>query len=51
MVAVRIQGSSGFAELDEAAVQSVKQSKFIPAIQNGEHVKSTCRLALDFKLR
>ena len=51
VVAVRIQGSSGFAELDEAAVQSVKQSKFIPAIQNGEHVKSTCRLALDFKLK
>jgi len=43
--------SSGFAELDEAAVKAARMAKFRPAKSGNEFVASTARLKLDFKLK
>jgi len=43
--------SSGFAELDEAAVKAAQKAKFRPAKSGGKPVASTARLKLDFKLK
>jgi len=43
--------SSGFAELDEAAVKAAQKAKFRPAKSGGRSVASTARLKLDFKLK
>lgn len=43
--------SSGFAELDEAALRAVRSAKFTPAKSGRESVASTARLTLTFKLR
>jgi len=47
----RIVVSSGFAELDEAAVRAVEKAKFCPAKSGGKSVASIARLKLDFKLK
>ena len=49
--AVKIATSSGFAELDEAAVRAAKAAKFSPARSGREPVASTARLKLQFKLK
>jgi len=43
--------SSGFAELDEAAVRAAEKAKFRPAKSGNRSVASTARLKLDFKLK
>jgi len=43
--------SSGFAELDEAAVRAVQKAKFRPARSDGKSVASTARLKLAFRLK
>jgi len=43
--------SSGFAELDEAAVKAARKAKFRPAKSGNKSVASTARLKLDFKLK
>ena len=48
---VRVATSSGFAELDEAAVRAAKSAKFSPARSGREPVASTARLKLQFKLK
>ena len=48
---VRVATSSGFAELDEAAVKAAKAAKFSPARSGREPVASTARLKLQFKLK
>ena len=48
---VRVSSSSGFAELDEAAVKTAKAAKFSPARSGHDPVASTARLRLQFKLR
>ena len=48
---VRVSSSSGFAELDEAAVKAAKAAKFSPARSGRDPVASTARLKLQFKLR
>ena len=48
---VKVATSSGFAELDEAAVKAAKSAKFSPARSGRESVASTARLKLQFKLR
>ena len=47
----RVVESSGFAELDEAAVRAAKAAKFAPARSGREAVASTARLKLQFKLK
>jgi len=49
--AAKVAVSSGFAELDEAAVRAAEKAKFRPAKSGGKSVASTARLKLDFKLR
>jgi len=49
--AVKVLVSSGFAELDEAAMQAAQKAKFRPAKSGGKPVASTARLKLDFKLK
>jgi len=49
--AVRVVTSSGFAELDEAAVRAARGARFTPAKSEGRSVASTARLTLDFKLK
>ena len=48
---VKVATSSGFAELDEAAVRAAKVAKFSPARSGHEPVVSTARLKLQFKLK
>ena len=48
---VKVAVSSGFAELDEAAVRAAKAAKFSPARSGRESVASTARLKLQFKLK
>ena len=48
---VKIVTSSGFAELDEAAVKAAKAAKFRPAESGGRMVASTARLTLTFRLK
>ena len=48
---VKVAVSSGFAELDEAAVRAAKAAKFSPARSGRDAVASTARLKLQFKLK
>ena len=48
---VKVAVSSGFAELDEAAVKAARTAKFSPARSGHDPVASTVRLKLQFKLR
>ena len=48
---VKIAESSGFVELDEAAVKAARASKFSPARSGHDPVASTARLKLQFKLK
>ena len=48
---VKVATSSGFAELDEAAVRAAKAAKFSPARSGHDPVASTARLKLQFKLK
>ena len=48
---VKIAASSGFAELDEAAVRAARAAKFSPARSGHDPVASTARLKLQFKLK
>ena len=48
---VQVAASSGFAELDEAAVRAAKAAKFSPARSGRDPVASTARLKLSFKLK
>ena len=48
---VKVATSSGFAELDEAAVKAARTAKFSPARSGHNPVASTARLKLQFKLK
>ena len=48
---VKVAVSSGFAELDEAAIKAAKAARFSPARSGHDAVASTARLTLSFKLR
>lgn len=48
---VKILSSSGFHELDEAAVKAVRVTKFKPARADGKAVRATVRLPVNFVLR
>ena len=49
--AVKVVGSSGFAELDDAAVRAVRAATFVPAKSGGRAVSSAARLTLAFRLK
>ena len=49
--AVRVAESSGFAELDEAAVKAARSARFTPAKSGDRAVASTARLTLSFRLK
>ncbi len=46
-----VVSSSGFVELDEAALRAVRFAKFTPARSGGETVASIARITLAFKLK
>ena len=48
---VKVVESSGFAELDAAAMKAAKAAKFSPARSGHDSVASTARLKLQFKLK
>ena len=48
---VKVAVSSGFSELDEAAIKAAKAAKFSPARSGHDPVASTARLKLQFKLK
>ena len=48
---VRVATSSGFVELDEAAMKAARSAKFSPARSGHDPVASTARLKLQFKLK
>jgi len=49
--AVRVIVSSGFQELDDAALKALKAARFTPAQAGGRSVASKARLTLSFKLK
>ena len=49
--AAKVASSSGFAELDDAAVKAVRAARFSPAKAGGCAVSSTARLTLTFRLK
>ena len=49
--AVKVVGSSGFAELDDADVRAVRAATFVPAKSGGRAVESSARLTLAFRLK
>ena len=49
--AVKVATTSGFPELDEAAVRAARAAKFSPARSGHDPVASTARLKLQFKLK
>ena len=48
---VKVAESSGFPELDEAALRAARAAKFTPARAGRDAVASTARLKLQFKLK
>ena len=48
---VKVVASSGFPELDAAALKAAKAAKFTPARSGRDAVASTARLKLNFKLK
>ena len=48
---VRIIASCGFAELEQAAIQTVKRARFTPARRGNSKVPATARLTLTFRLK
>ncbi len=48
---VEVVQSSGFAELDAAALRAARAARFTPARQDGRAVAARARLTLDFKLK
>ena len=48
---VKVLASSGFAELDEAAVKAAKKARFVPARSGDGPVSASARLKLSFKLK
>lgn len=49
--AVEVVGTSGFADLDAAAVKAARSARFTPAKSDGVPVESLARIKLSFKLR
>ena len=48
---VTVVSSSGFSELDDAAVRATRRARFTPAKADGRPVSSTARLTLSFQLK
>jgi TonB family protein len=47
---VQVYHSSGFSALDEAALEAVRQWKFVPARRGGEFVQASVVVPVDFKM-
>jgi protein TonB len=47
---VQVYNSSGFSVLDEAALEAVRQWKFVPARRGGEFVQASVVVPVDFKM-
>ncbi|MCS6922280.1 MAG: energy transducer TonB [Elioraea sp.] len=50
-VAIDIVRSSGYGVLDEAAVEAVRQWRFVPARRNGVAVEDRVAVPITFRLR
>ena len=48
---VEVVASSGFADLDEAAVKAAQKARFTPARSGSRRVDAHARLTLTFRLR
>lgn len=49
-IRVEVRNSSGSASLDQAALETVKRWRFIPASQAGDNIESTVLVPLTFRL-
>ena len=47
---IRVDKSSGFHELDRAAMDAARQWKFNPTIRNGQKVEGYARVPVNFNL-
>jgi protein TonB len=48
VIACRVAASSGFEALDNAALDSVQQARFVPAMKNGRPVPSKIVIPISF---
>ncbi len=51
VVSAAVKNSSGFSELDAAALKTVRAARFTPAKSNGRSVSASARLTLKFQLK
>ncbi|MGA2764005.1 MAG: TonB family protein [Spirochaetia bacterium] len=51
VVASRVTRSSGFASLDNAALDAVKNARFLPALKNGRTVEASIIIPIRFRLK
>ena len=47
----RVTRSSGFASLDNAALDAVKNARFLPALKNGRTVEASIIIPIRFRLK
>ena len=46
-----VVSSSGYKELDDAALSAVRSARFVPATSDGVRMRGELRLTFDFRLR
>lgn len=51
VVSTRIKQSSGYGELDKAAINAVNKWKFKPGTKGGKKVKATCNVPFNFEVK
>ena len=51
VAAAEVVTSSGYPELDEAALEASRSATFHPATDNGVNVTGTVQLSFEFRLR
>lgn len=51
VVGSTIKQSSGYSELDKAALSAVARWKFKPAVKDGRSIKSTCSVPFNFEVK
>jgi len=51
VVSTKVRQSSGYSELDQAALKAVKRWKFKPAVRGGRKVKATAVVPFNFEVK
>jgi protein TonB len=47
---IKVESSSGFRELDQAAIETARKWRFNPQVKNGQKVEAFVRVPVNFNL-